>query len=41
LGQIGTGESLDALTKRLEVESDGEVKEEIEEAITQATLDGH
>jgi epoxyqueuosine reductase len=37
LGQIGTGESLDALTKRLEVESDGEVKEEIEEAITQAT----
>ena len=33
LGEIGTAEAWDALRKRLEVESDREVREEIEEAI--------
>ncbi len=33
LGQIGTPESLAALRRRLEVESDAEVREEIEEAL--------
>jgi len=35
LGQIATGEGLEALRSRLEVESDGEVREEIEEAIAE------
>jgi len=35
LGRIATPESLDALRRRLEVESDAEVREEIEEAIKQ------
>jgi epoxyqueuosine reductase len=33
LGQIGSPESLKALSKRLEIESDAEVKGEIKEAI--------
>lgn len=36
LGQTPSAEGLAALRKRLEVESDGEVREEIEEAIAQA-----
>ncbi|MFQ5904886.1 MAG: tRNA epoxyqueuosine(34) reductase QueG, partial [Candidatus Binatia bacterium] len=35
LGQIGSSKSLEALRKRLEVESDAEVREEIEEALNQ------
>lgn len=37
LGQIASAEGLAALRSRLEVESDGEVREEIEEAIKQST----
>ncbi len=37
LGQIGSPESIEALRHRLEVESDTEVKEEIEEAIKEAS----
>ncbi|MGH7771029.1 MAG: HEAT repeat domain-containing protein, partial [Candidatus Binatia bacterium] len=33
LGQIGSPESVEALRRRLEAESDREVKEEIEEAL--------
>ena len=39
LGQIATRESLEALRKRSEVESDAEVREEIEEAVQQATAE--
>ncbi|MGH7774225.1 MAG: tRNA epoxyqueuosine(34) reductase QueG [Candidatus Binatia bacterium] len=37
LGQIGSPESVEALRRRLEAESDREVKEEIEEAIKEAS----